>query len=588
MAGSMAKLFKEAFKEAGLELPKPEPRRPLPPKKADSARPATPSGPMPSSQKPRRPEGARSRPLSMGQSKQEKPLNTSAYSNGMPGATNGQAKTVQPQAQPDYHLSLQPESTVKLANGAALAISKRVTPRFDGRRCMMVEVPAADPDHDLKIGIDFGTSSTKIVIADKQQDKAFAVPFLEKPGVERYLLPGIIFKTNDYHLEEQGKPYRDLKLELLNETVSNEAMVHATAFLALAIRHARGWLFTEHAALYQKATIAWTLCIGMPSENPNDPRLKPRFERIGLAAWLAAAMAAPLTYDLLKKCLQEAEQFQGSDPQAPQIDLEIRAVPELAAQVYGHVASESFDPRGRNTFMMVDVGAGTVDSCLFHVHRDKKKKRWNFLMYTKAVEPHGTVNLHRHRLNWWERAIQRYSPDRLDLLKDLDNARYRTDCLSPIPGNLADYVSPAKLNFDSADIHPDTQFLKQKVKYQVFFQTYAEARNQQHLQAEDLTDMPTFLCGGGMRMPFYQQLKGELDKPAPNARWLRAKRMELSKPRKMLAPGLPAEDYDRLSVAYGLGMMDFGILEQSMGAALPTQYLEKLHTEDSFVSKDMV
>ena len=586
MAGSMAKLFKEAFNEAGLELPKTEARRPVPQKKKERATPPNTPKVPPAGGKTTRPQSANRRTRIKGQ--KEKLLNTSSYTEGMPGATNSTTKVTTPVKDLDYQLVLPPEAATQLGENDNLTLGERATTQFDGRRPMMVQTPDPAKVLDLKIGIDFGTSCTKIVIADKQQDKAFAVPFMEQMGVGRYLLPGIVFKTNDYHLDDCGKPLRDLKLNLLSEQVHVEDMVHATAFLGLAIRHARGWLFTEQAALYRHATIAWTLCIGMPSEDPNDPRLKPRFERLGIAAWLAAESEGPLTDDLLKQCLSHAEWFQKGNPQAPEIDLEIRAVPELAAQVHGHVASESFDPRGRNTFMIVDIGAGTIDSCLFHVHRDKKTRRWNFLMYTKAVEENGSVNLHRHRLDWWSRAVRRYHPDRADLLQDLDKAHHRTDCLSPIPPHLDDYVSMAQLHFDSLDIHPDSVFLKKRVKPQIFFKTYAEARNQQHLREEDLTDMPTFLCGGGMRMPFYQQLRAELDKASPNARWLRARRMDLSKPRKMLAPGLPSEDYDRLSVAYGLGMMDFGILEQSMGAALPPRLNTRQTSEDTFVSKDMV
>ena len=91
-----------------------------------------------------------------------------------------------------------------------------------------------------------------------------------------------------------------------------------------------------------------------------------------------------------------------------------------------------------------------------------------------------------------------------------------------------------------------------------------------------------------MRMAFYQQLSTELDKPSPNASWLRVKRMEPSTPRKMLAPGLPPRDYDRLSVAYGLGMMDFGILEQSMGSILPPRLISHTSLAGEYVSKDMM
>ncbi len=52
-------------------------------------------------------------------------------------------------------------------------------------------------------------------------------------------------------------------------------------------------------------------------------------------------------------------------------DVEFDVVPELSAQIYGFLESDRFDKKVKNVFMIVDVGAGAVDSSVFHVKRGR-------------------------------------------------------------------------------------------------------------------------------------------------------------------------------------------------------------------------
>ena len=96
-------------------------------------------------------------------------------------------------------------------------------------------------------------------------------------------------------------------------------------------------------------------------------------------------LANPSICDALNDFSAEAEK--GSS-------LDVAVVPEIAAQIYGFVVSNSFDKKAANNYLMVDVGAGTVDSSLFHVKPGRGGK-WDFEFYTAAVEPLGVTNLHR-------------------------------------------------------------------------------------------------------------------------------------------------------------------------------------------------
>jgi hypothetical protein len=135
--------------------------------------------------------------------------------------------------------------------------------------------------------------------------------------------------------------------------------------------------------------------VGLPTAQHHQSPLSELFERLSLAAWAAAG--------------ESGDSNGYRDPDSAGADLkldetaagvEVTVVPEIAAQIYGFVASNSFDKQAPNIYLMADVGSGTVDSSLFRV-KQGKGGRWDFEFYTSVVEPNGVSNLHRHRVNWW-------------------------------------------------------------------------------------------------------------------------------------------------------------------------------------------
>ena len=68
--------------------------------------------------------------------------------------------------------------------------------------------------------------------------------------------------------------------------------------------------------------------------------------------------------------------------------------------------------------------------------------------------------------------------------------------------------------------------------------------------------LPIFVCGGGARMRCYRRITEQLN--AQPFDWLKVRPVSLARPAGLIAPGLRARDYDRLSVAYGLSLADLG------------------------------
>lgn len=63
-------------------------------------------------------------------------------------------------------------------------------------------------------------------------------------------------------------------------------------------------------------------------------------------------------------------------------------------------------------------------------------------------------------------------------------------------------------------------------------------------------------------MPLYGNIVDELNN-TPGISWFKARRYRLSKPKKLIANGLSEQEYDRLSVAYGLSFPALGEIIKS-------------------------
>lgn len=61
-----------------------------------------------------------------------------------------------------------------------------------------------DEIREIAIGFDFGTSSTKLTIRDRQASNSFAISFGQTQGVDGYLLPSKIYQVGDLFKLEPG------------------------------------------------------------------------------------------------------------------------------------------------------------------------------------------------------------------------------------------------------------------------------------------------------------------------------------------------------------------------------------------------
>lgn len=431
-------------------------------------------------------------------------------------------------------------------------------PRFETvGRATQILVGKPDDEREVVVGLDFGTSCVKVVIGDSALGKAFAVPFCKAEGITRFLLASRLCQTGRaFSLDSGTHTYRDLKLSLLASPTDPVLQQQVVAFLALIIRRARGWLLTEHNATYKRTAIAWKLAVGLPTAQHHQSPLSELFERLSHAAWLAAGEPGDITDTAIETLLADA-----SKRDETAAGVEVTVVPEIAAQIYGFVASNSFDKQAPNIYLMADVGSGTVDSSLFRV-KQGKGGRWDFEFYTSVVEPNGVSNLHRHRVNWWSDVLTKAKAPQ-HLIANLEQTKLITDQQFSTPESYSDYFSGVEAKLPPALKSPDEAFFNLRVLAQVQGKTLWRTWKDNLLPQSSLANVPFFMCGGGVRMSYYQQLEGRLSS-MPGYSWLKAECWVMGVPDDLVAEGVSEDEYDRLSVAYGLSRLEVGKIVKAL------------------------
>jgi len=401
------------------------------------------------------------------------------------------------------------------------------------------------PQIDLILGIDFGTSCTKVVIGDPGwRDQAFPVPFGEPLSDLRSWL----------HATKLGTE-ANLKMRLMDDPASPIVRDLAARYLATVIRHAKSW-FEQHApAEYKRGQWSWSLNLGFPEKSVRDG--DPVTD-----AYRAVAHAA----------LQMIPSMPGAEvaTESAAVGLNINSFipasrvhlyPEIAAQLAGYIRSPY---RQFGNLLLVDVGAGTLDVSTLIIHPAGDEDVVSF--HLCDVKPLGVLRLYQARA------------DALNGIRGSRTARsleaFQDGCTA-IPDTTGEMLDPSlglptptlKRAFDQA-----TEDFADKVLGTVL-PCLTRFRALQR-KAHDNTGFDPwprhlrfFLTGGGGRADFYREqlLKGPLENqlvrftrwhPDPAQRRANGQglRLESMPPPRNLV-GFPAsltEHFDRLSVAYGL------------------------------------
>lgn len=162
----------------------------------------------------------------------------------------------------------------------------------------------------------------------------------------------------------------------------------AVAFLAYVIRYVRGWLLVNRSIMFRDRTPVWSVNVGLPAASYDDSTLVSAYRRVAAASLLLANLEAPIVVEMALRLLAD-EQVSATAASAEQGErLGIAVIPETAAGVTGFAKSTHSAP---GVYLMVDVGAMTLDVCAFRLVQQSKGR---FPIYTAQVRPLGVEAFH--------------------------------------------------------------------------------------------------------------------------------------------------------------------------------------------------
>lgn len=414
----------------------------------------------------------------------------------------------------------------------------------------------------LVIGLDFGTSFTKVVVGESR--KRYAVPFgnfaLDK---NPYLLPSVVsivqvgkectlgLHSNAIHAHD------NLKMPLIDRDFGTEVQIRAVVFLALVLRYVRGWLFSAHYRTYMNRHIEWFVNVGLPTDSYDDYELTNIYLYIVRAAWRLSILPEPISFAAVPIQIQQ-----------PLNDLANRALPddrintfpEFVAQIAGYVRS----PRRQDDLhAMIDVGSGTLDVTVFNVV--KKETGDLFPIFDRAVCPLGTRYL-----------LQR----RFEILKPSDIITVSPFDDLPSNGHIAEQCGITVERLTKVD-----QPFRKDIGKCIGDTLRYTKKNRYPLSRNWECGLPTFFCGGGASSEFYASLLDTYKQRPPP---YRLQFSNLPYPEDLEAPLLGDIAYNRLTVAYGLSFdpFEFGKImrkdeiEDIVDDTLNRDYSDRMITKD--------
>lgn len=277
MNKEMRDKMKAAFAAAGEELPKTqEARKTNEPKEAEARRP-----------RPKKRKRAKPQRREYPPEVKKRALQPSLASFGV--YHKGEKKSVDPEkvqvplirAMPNTRFRPNNHFTAKLANTGRFLQEGPTDFQFSGRKAGEIE---------LVIGLDLGTSNTKVVIGDPAAKRFFAVPF-EFDSSNPYLVPTIL-GIDDYGdtvvgLKSGYNHHQSLKLQLLQEGNADSLVFtlskYLTAYVAHVVRYSIRWFITNHKDAYGDMELLWRLSIGAPAAKLKLKSLKFVFEKFAIA-----------------------------------------------------------------------------------------------------------------------------------------------------------------------------------------------------------------------------------------------------------------------------------------------------------------
>jgi hypothetical protein len=443
----------------------------------------------------------------------------------------------------------------------------------------------SDDELELVVGLDFGTTYCKVVIRERASGRAWAVP-LSVSQQNPYLLCTRVWRQEGkFTLSPEGRAETNLKLQLIDDDASKSALVAATAFMTLLLRHIKAWYWKHLAKEYPGFAPLWLVHMGLPVSNLDESEIRRRFQQMLWSAMLLSNELAPqINLDAVQQsleCVNHAIQAGDQEVSLPSREPvhrdQLRLFPEVAAQIYGYFRSDQRDP-SLHTFMLADVGGGTVDAGLFQVTKVGDDAE-EVVFSAAVVEQLGVYVLHRNRLAWHRGQLEEdiRCADVVAKLRALEESGASP---AAVPGLIEHYLKGVSYPEQTCDWQFANDFGTLLWRHVVM-----AARQATGEQFPAGPALPFLLCGGGRSLDLYKRFAQKINAPNSGTR-LRLRVIELARPSDLEPRGIGKDQYHRLSVAYGLSFDDIGEVVTPKMLPPPPPPAPFYDLSDGYISKE--
>lgn len=430
---------------------------------------------------------------------------------------------------------------------------------FLGWESIPQKMSSAEGEIELNIGVDFGSTFTKVVISENSQRRSWAVPLSDNPENPFLLQSDVFVDESGFTLVASGERHQQLKMPFLSGALlGNEDIARAAAFLALVIRHAKCWFLRNKKDFLFGREPIWYVNAGFPARNWDTEDMVRNYAVLTASAVsLSESRFRTLSPKKVKeKCLETRHliddlAFEHLKGHFDVGDVSVGIFPEIMAQLFGFVRSDEWD-RKRPEMMLVDVGGGTVDTTIFNVVGSHDEP--TFAIFSSSVLQKGAIRLHEGRIDW--------------LIGQLDGGGKKTKRSSEISVGLMslrsvvqrmpDCISEYVLGAGFGEFTYDDEFKRDLRGELIGLLDYVLRKcNPRFGRAT----YPVFVAGGGMTNRVYASLLEQ----AKSVRNITIDTQNLPSPLRLEAEGIAADGIQRLSVAFGLSLGELGNLVTPSG-----------------------
>jgi|GEM_PF-3684513 len=420
----------------------------------------------------------------------------------------------------------------------------------------------------FNLGIDFGTRFCKVCYRDIGREQSGVVMFGADGGEwEWALIPAVVWLDARGQVslaaaeagastgEARRVDYLKMRLAALDEQqpddfawlapvprLDSPLVIEAVCAFLLGgiVRRAQAWVMRAKAQRMEGYDVRWTGNVCVPVQYCDSPALQ-RFERVFRAGWVMAddeSFPATIPLDALQQWYEAT--CEEIHEQAKVIHC--HSHPEIAAAVRSFVSSRQARD---GVYIFMDVGSGTLDGVSFRFRRDQGTTHLNF--YEGLVRSLGVNALCEKimRRQGDGRAVEREILERNLLDPDDD---------------------PPEIKILKSEIHEIQTFcatLIMQIKYKDtlvwapdFFDKLTDIFQKNLPRAGRQASLPIFFGGGGYQSHFYVNTVRKTHRARNHHRCdvppYALVALPCPREDELDRHGLPAEEFHRFAVAYGL------------------------------------